>query len=119
MIKAPVKKGQIENDSSPRFDFKHMCTDLDAKFEEIFPTEFKFANKLFDDAFSKGNYDRYGFDVFGQNLVESPVTLVLRDSENTNYVSTLLYKIADYFENRMQYDFSKDTKIGKHSEKVP
>ena len=81
---------------------------------EFFPDEYQSSQNLFNKALADGQCEIYSFDVFGKRLIECPVTpinehgeheMILRKHKYLTHISTLLYKLADYFQNQMHFDF--------------
>ena len=56
---------------------------------------------------SNGDFEPYSFDLFGKSLIESPISTINDGEGQITYVSTLLYKLADYFQNHMDFDFKQ------------
>jgi hypothetical protein len=104
------------------FDYKTPLPEAAVVLEKgFFPEEFKASQDVFEAAMGCGDIDCFSFDVFGHRLIDSPITSVLdirfpsELGRTTNcgpgparpsHVPTLLFRLTDYFQNQMDYDFS-------------
>lgn len=90
------------------FDFKQPLSEVNHFFEtEMFPEECEISQQLYNEAISKGELDRFSFDILGKRLIECPMTRIQnyyedqprlpKYMEKITHFSTLIFKIADYF----------------------